>query len=100
MSCSVRAFLAISGAWLNGRRHYRCFRPHIGILTPMPQEMIHQDQRQHGLGDGSGADPDTGIMAASCNDFFRLALQIDRLAWQTDTGRWFKRQAYQNILAG
>jgi hypothetical protein len=36
---------------------------HIAALRPMPQRVVHQHQRQHGLGNRRGADADAGVVA-------------------------------------
>jgi hypothetical protein len=46
------------------------------ILRPMPEQMIHQDNRHHGLCDWCGAYADTRIMPTFCNHFDNLALAI------------------------
>src|SRR5690606_2154718 len=49
----------------------------VAALGPMAQRVIHQDQRQQGLGDGRGPYADAGVMPAMGFDHDGIALQID-----------------------
>ena len=62
--------------------------------------MVHEDERQHGLGDRRGADADAGIVAAVGFDHHRLALLVDRFAWNTDARRGLDADGDDNILPG
>ena len=46
--------------------------------------MVHEDERQHGFGNGCRADADAGIVAAVGFHHDRIALLVDRLAWDAN----------------
>ena len=52
----------------------------------MPQQMIHQDNGQHGLGDRRRSHANTGVMAALGHDFRGIAGAIHALTWFGNTG--------------
>src|SRR5579864_5009300 len=52
--------------------------PHVRILRPLPQVMIHQYEGQHGLGNRRRAQAHTRVMTSGRDDLNRPALHIDR----------------------
>ena len=57
---------------------------HIGILRAVTQEMIHQHNREHGLGNRCGAYADAGIVSPLGADIDRLAIDIDAATRQVN----------------
>jgi hypothetical protein len=47
---------------------------HVAALGAVAQRLVHQHQRQHGLGNGRGADAHAGVVAAGGDHFDRLPL--------------------------
>ena len=66
----------------------------------MPQKMIGQHARHHGLADRHGADADAGIVAAFCHYFGISAAAIDGAARRQDRGGRLHRKARHHRLAG
>src|SRR5262249_9985509 len=72
----------------------------LPALPPVPQQVIGEDDGQHRLAHGHGADADAGIVATLGDDVDILALLGDTLARGQDrTGR-LHREAHDDVLAG
>ncbi len=49
---------------------------HTGVLAAVAKQVIHQHQGHHGLGNGRGADANTGVVAAGGHHLHRLAMNV------------------------
>src|SRR5690554_2422528 len=68
------------------------------ILRPVTQQVIHQRQRHHRLGDGGGANADTRIVTSLGHHLDRIALNVDAASGQGDTGGGLERQVSHQWL--
>jgi len=57
----------------------------------MPQQMIHNHDRHHRLGNRRCAYADAGVVAAFGDYVNRLALQVDASTRQAQAGGWERR---------
>ncbi len=61
--------------------------------------MVHEHDGQHGLGDGGGANADAGIVTPGGDHLHRVAMQIDALSGETDTGGRLEGKTGEDVLA-
>src|SRR5918996_5493316 len=65
----------------------------------MPQHVVHQHERHHGLRNGGRSDPNAGVMSAMGHDLDWLTLYVHGLPWQADTGRRLQCNAGNDVLS-
>ena len=53
---------------------------YVGILRTMAQGVIDEYQREHGFGDGGGAEADAGVVSAVRSEFDGVAVDVDAAA--------------------
>ena len=51
---------------------------HIRVLRAVAQRVVHEHDRQHGLGDGRGTNADAGVVAAGGGDFYARVYDAER----------------------
>lgn len=78
-----------------GRGHF-----YVGVLGAVAQGVIHQHQREHGLGYRRGAQADAGVVAAVGGDFHGLAVDVDRAARCGDAAGGLDGEVGADGLAG
>ena len=89
-----------SGMGLDVTGDNRDIVPHVAILATVAQQVIDQNQRHHGLGDGSGANTDTGVMPPLGDHFHRFTGNIDAATGQMQAGGGFQCQVSDQLLPG
>src|SRR5690606_6296013 len=95
-----RKFLAPDSSLLSadaGRNHWHIVLD-CTVLSAMPQQVIHQYQCQHGLGDGCCPDTDTGIMTPFGDDFHWITVNIDTAARYVQTAGRLEGNIRYDIL--
>ena len=49
---------------------------YVGILRAMVQGVVDKHEREHGFGDGDGAQADAGVVSAVGGEFDRIAVDV------------------------
>ena len=70
---------------------------HVQILGPVAQQMIHQDDGEHGLRDGRRADADAGVVTAVGDDLGRVTVDVDAAPGQAQAGRGLQEEIPPNV---
>ena len=73
-------------------------RANLTNLAAVTQQMIHQHQGKHRLGDWRGANANAGIVTACSYYLISLPFDIDRLAGQTNARCRLQCNAREDIL--
>jgi hypothetical protein len=60
------------------------------IARSLAQHGVYQDQRSHGLNNGYGPRQDAWIVASFCGEYYSVAVEINRILIQADSGHWFE----------
>ena len=66
----------------------------------MPQRVVHQHQRRHGLGNGRRTDADARVVAAVRRDFRRVTVHVHAAPGETDARGRLEGDAEEDVLAG
>ncbi len=73
-------------------------RGHVCVLAPVTQEMVHDYDGQHGLGDGRCADPYAGVVPPCGHDLGGHPGAIDGPPRQAQAGGRLQRDAGDDVL--
>ena len=57
-----------------------CIYNYVGILRAMAQGVVDKHEREHGFGDGGGAQADAGVVSAVGGEFDGVAVDVDAAA--------------------
>ena len=94
--------------WLNflGAAGFACtsdvrrINGYVGILRAMAQGVVDEDQREHGFGDGGGAQTDAGVVSAVGGEFDGVAVDVDAAARGGDGAGGFDGDVDVDVLSG
>lgn len=73
---------------------------YVGILRAMAQGVVDKNEREHGFGDGGGAQADAGVVSAVGGEFDRIAVDVDAAARCSDGTGGFDGDVDVDVLAG
>lgn len=77
-----------------------CINSYVGILRAMAQGVIDEYQREHGFGDGGGAQADAGVVSAVRSEFDRVAVDVDAAARCGNGAGGFDGDVDVDVLSG
>ena len=73
---------------------------YVGILRAMAQGVVDKHEREHGFGDGGGAQTDAGVVSAVGGEFDGVAVNVDAAARGGDGAGGFDGNVDVDILSG
>src|SRR5690606_25511328 len=73
---------------------------HVRVLCAMPQAVIHERDRQHGLAHRHAADADAGIVTALGDHLDRISVDVDAAPRNADAGCRLEGDVHDDVLAG
>ena len=73
---------------------------YVGILRAMAQGVVDEDQREHGFGDGGGAQTDAGVVSAVGGEFDGIAVDVYAAARGGYRTGWFDGDVDVDVLSG
>ena len=71
---------------------------YVGILCAMAQGVVDKHEREHGFGDGGGAQTDAGVVPAVRSEFDGVAVDVDAAARSGDGTGGFDGDVDVNVL--
>ena len=77
-----------------------CINGYVGILRAMAQGVVDKYEREHGFGDGGGAQADAGVVSAVCSEFDRVSVDVDAAAQGGDGTGGFDGDVDVDVLSG
>src|SRR5690348_757782 len=80
------------------RRDVGSRRFHVRVLRAVTQIMVHEHDRQHGLGNRRSAQTDARIVPTRRHDLNRAPRQVDGAAGHLDAGGWFEGEMRDHVL--